>query len=78
MSECYVVSFMEVRSFILHHLNPGFSLLLLGIFNPPGSLRSVKSAQSFSTAKTSGELPPPPPPPFPKDLEKGAERVIFL
>ncbi|CAG07193.1 unnamed protein product [Tetraodon nigroviridis] len=55
----------------------GFSLLLSGTFSPPGTLRSVKSTQSFSAVKTGGESPPAPPP-FPQDLEKGKERVIFL
>ncbi|XP_056911662.1 rho guanine nucleotide exchange factor 18a isoform X2 [Takifugu flavidus] len=49
-----------------------------GTFSPPESLRSVKSSQSFSTVRSSSEVPPPAPPPFPKDLEKGKERVIFL
>ncbi|TNM98428.1 hypothetical protein fugu_014674 [Takifugu bimaculatus] len=49
-----------------------------GTFSPPESLRSVKSSQSFSTVRSSSEVRPPAPPPFPKDLEKGKERVIFL
>uniref|UniRef100_H3DBQ7 Rho/rac guanine nucleotide exchange factor (GEF) 18a n=1 Tax=Tetraodon nigroviridis TaxID=99883 RepID=H3DBQ7_TETNG len=40
----------------------GFSLLLSGTFSPPGTLRSVKSTQSFSAVKTGGESPPAPPP----------------
>ncbi|XP_029686558.1 rho guanine nucleotide exchange factor 18a isoform X1 [Takifugu rubripes] len=49
-----------------------------GTFSPPESLRSVKSSQSFSTLRSSSEVRPPAPPPFPKELEKGKERVIFL
>ncbi|XP_035525965.1 rho guanine nucleotide exchange factor 18a [Morone saxatilis] len=51
-----------------------------GVFNSPGSVRNVKTSQSFSTYKRgSGEAPPPVPPPFPKEvLETGKEKVIFL
>ncbi|XP_070830485.1 rho guanine nucleotide exchange factor 18a [Chaetodon trifascialis] len=51
-----------------------------GTFIPPGSVRSVKMSQSFSTSnRGSSEAPPPAPPPFPKEiLEKGKEKVIFL
>ncbi|KAM9844767.1 rho guanine nucleotide exchange factor 18a isoform 2-T2 [Aulostomus maculatus] len=49
-------------------------------FSPPGSGRSMKSTQSFTTqARSSGEAPPPAPPPFPKDILKPSkEKVIFL
>nr|XP_046263501.1 rho guanine nucleotide exchange factor 18a isoform X2 [Scatophagus argus] len=51
-----------------------------GTFNPPGSSRSVKTSQSFSTLNKGGsEASPPAPPPFPKDvLETSKEKVIFL
>ncbi|XP_035861188.1 rho guanine nucleotide exchange factor 18a isoform X3 [Sander lucioperca] len=47
-------------------------IYLSGAFNPPGSMRSIKTSQSFSTHKrSSNESPPPPlPPPFPKDVLK--------
>lgn len=56
-----------------------FFIVPSGTFNPPGSVLSVKTSQSFSTKKSSSDAPPPVPPPFPKDvLETGKERVIFL
>ncbi|XP_044076955.1 rho guanine nucleotide exchange factor 18a isoform X2 [Siniperca chuatsi] len=56
------------------------SIYKSGAYNPPGSVRNVKTSQSFSTHKrSSSEAPPPAPPPFPKDvLETSKEKVIFL
>ncbi|XP_034742586.1 rho guanine nucleotide exchange factor 18a isoform X2 [Etheostoma cragini] len=48
------------------------TIYLSGAFNPPGSMHSIKTSQSFSTNKrSSNESPPPPTPlPFPKDVPK--------
>lgn len=51
-----------------------------GASNPPASVQSMRSTQSFSTHKrSSSDVSPPAPPPFPKDiLEPAKEKVIFL
>uniref|UniRef100_A0A674PNB7 Rho/rac guanine nucleotide exchange factor (GEF) 18a n=1 Tax=Takifugu rubripes TaxID=31033 RepID=A0A674PNB7_TAKRU len=45
-----------------------------------GSLRAKRnsSPQRIQSGLSSSEVRPPAPPPFPKELEKGKERVIFL
>ncbi|XP_034064869.1 rho guanine nucleotide exchange factor 18-like isoform X2 [Gymnodraco acuticeps] len=59
--------------------SPQIRIYQSGAFDPPESVRTKKTSQSFSTQKRSNDGPPPPPPPFPKDiLVAGKEKVIFL